>query len=79
MESAAATERTLLWRACCPEKGCPGGKNHAVGKAVLWRAYSGNEVENILWLGMRGEVKADGGRWRWKEAEKMDGNCRRRG
>ena len=65
MESAAATERTLLWRACCPEKGCPGGKNNAVGKAVLWGVCSGSEVENILWLGMRGgEVKADGGRWK---------------
>lgn len=77
MESAAATERTLLWRACCPEKGCPGGKNNAVGKAVLWGVCSGSEVENILWLGMRGGVGK--GRWRQMEAEKMDGNCRRRG
>ena len=77
MESAAATERTLLWRACCLEMGCPGGKFYAVGKAVFWGVCSGSEVENILWLGMRGGVGK--GRWRQMEAEKMDGNCRRRG
>ena len=70
MESAAATERTLLWRARCPEKGCPGGKNNAVGKAVSWRAYSGNEVENIRWLGMRGGK----GRWRQMEVEESGEN-----
>ena len=56
MESAAATERTLLWRACCPEKGCPGGKNHAVGKVVLWRVCSGSEVEKYPLAGNEGGV-----------------------